>query len=283
MSEISETSSPERASARRNTGAAAIAVLAGALLIVAAVLKAYQAVMPGPAIALHLRLRDLALIEVELAVGAMLILNLWPRAAWGLALAAYAVFAGASVQKVMIGAKSCGCFGPAMVDPKIMVAIDAAMVVMLLVLGARGARVKGRPHSKAWRGGVIATTILMLAVAGGVAFAAVPKRGLVAMENGTYDFGILSVEQAKQCEHTFVVRNTASVPVRITNYKSSCGCTVAEVPTTPIAPGDSATVIVRATWEDFTGRTGSTVTLETDHRWTPRVALTITAEVFANR
>src|SRR5688572_25178970 len=103
MSEIATVSSP--IPSRRHWLATAVATAAGLLLVVAAILKAYQAVMPGPAIALHLRLRDLALIEFELALGAMLMLNLWPRAAWGLALAAYAVFAGMSVQKIMMGAK----------------------------------------------------------------------------------------------------------------------------------------------------------------------------------
>jgi hypothetical protein len=255
--------------------ATTVAVLAGTLLLVAAVLKGYEAVMPGPALALHLRLRDLALIEFELALGAMLILNMRPALAWGMALAAYAVFAGFSVQKVMMGAKSCGCFGTAAVNPKIMVAIDLAIVVMLLVAGPRRADTMQR--SRLRRAGAALAIVLMLSVAAGIAFAAIPKRGLVATEDGTHDFGKISAAEA--IEHTFTVRNTASTPVHITGYKSSCGCTVADIPTAPIASGGSANVVVRASWKDFTGRTASTVTLQTDNRWTPKVELTISGEI----
>jgi hypothetical protein len=38
-------------------------------------------------------------------------------------------------------------------------------------------------------------------------------------------------------------------------------------------------VRVVADWKDVDGKTASTVTLETDARWTPRVVLTISGEV----
>ena len=56
-----------------------------------------------------------------------------PTVAWGLAIAAYTVFAAVSVQKVMAGAKSCGCFGPAAVDPvKLASAANPAVGVVAL-------------------------------------------------------------------------------------------------------------------------------------------------------
>jgi hypothetical protein len=252
-------------------------IVAGLLLILAATLKAYQAAMPGPAVALRLRLFDVALIEFELAVGGMLLLNVRPTIAWGLAVAAFTVFAGVSVQKALAGAKSCGCFGPAAVNPKLMAAADAAIVVMLLLAGPRLPRVGNR--GAVTRAAAVAIFTLMLAAAAGIAFAAIPKHGLIVSGDDSYDFGTLTTAQAGRCEHAFTVGNTSRVPIRITSFKSSCGCTVADVPTAPIPPGGSAEVRVRADWSKVTGSTASTVTLNTDNHWTPRVELTIRGHI----
>jgi hypothetical protein len=106
----------------------------------------------------------------------------------------------------------------------------------------------------------------------------VPKRGLIA-ENPDYDFGMLAPEEAARAEHVFLVRNTANRPLRITDFRSSCACTVASLPTGPIAPDESARVTVRADWSNAAGAPYARVTLKTDNFWTPSVALLIHAEL----
>jgi hypothetical protein len=255
---------------------AALHVTVGTLLVAAAVLKAYQAGTSLPGIPLRLRLLDLALIEFEFVVGGMLLLNVWRVGAWALTVAAFTIFAGVSVKRAMAGASSCGCFGPARVDPKLMAGVDMLVVLLLMLSGPRPA--SRRPRGAFVRAGGAVLLALMVLAAGAVAFAAVPKRGLVA-ENGAFDFGIVNPAQANRAEHTFTVRNTSQRPIRITGSRSSCRCTVAEMATTPIAPGEATKVHVRADWSKVVGSASAQVTLETDNRWTPEVPLVINGQV----
>ncbi len=247
------------------------------LLIVAAMLKTYQSFRTTPEMAMYARAFELGLIEFELIVGGMLLLKLYPRLAWGLTVVAFTIFTGVSVKNTLAHVPACGCFGPAAVNPRVMAAIDALIVVGLLMTGPRPTSVP--VYQRLWRTGVVAVVAFMFLAVGISAYAAVPKRGLVADEHGMYDFGTLRAEDAKLCEHTFVMRNTSSRPIRVTGSTTSCACTVAEVPSAPIPAGSSAEVRVQAHWAFGAGSTYSLVTLKTDSRWTPEVHLTLAAQI----
>ena len=45
-------------------------------------------------------------------------------------------------------------------------------------------------------------------------------------------------------EHTFVITNTGSVPLVLTEYEVECDCTKAVLPTDPILPGESFNLLV---------------------------------------
>ena len=45
--------------------------------------------------------------------------------------------------------------------------------------------------------------------------------------------------------NVFKFTNTGEAPLVIVNAKSSCGCTVPTYPKTPVAPGDSAEMLVK--------------------------------------
>jgi len=158
-----------------------------------------------------------------------------------------------------------------------MAGLDLLIVLLLVLVGPRPPRT-GRRGGIA-RTGAVTIVVLALIAVGAAAFAAAPKRGLVAAEKGIYDFGVVPARQAKRCEHIFLVRNTAKEAVRITGFKSSCGCTVAELPASSIPPGGSAEVRVRADWSGVAGSVYARVTLETDNRWTSRVPLMINGEI----
>jgi len=264
------------AAPRRRDWSAAVHIAVGLLLVAAAILKGYQAGTSLPGIPLRLRLMDLALIEFELLLGGMLLLNRWRRAAWALTIVTFTVFAGVSLNKALAGAPSCGCFGAVTVNPKLMVALDTLVVILLVFAGPRPIRTAARPRLR--RVGAVAILALMCAAVGGVAFAAVPKRGLEA-DNANFDFGALYPYQAKVCAHTFTVRNTSDRPIRILASPSSCSCTVSQAPTAPIPPGQSAEVRLRADWSKIVGNPYAQVTLETDSRWTPKVPLVIHAQI----
>ena len=58
-----------------------------------------------------------------------------------------------------------------------------------------------------------------------------------------FDFG--TIDQGTAVEHVFKFTNTGEAPLVIVNAKSTCGCTVPSYPKTPIAPGDSAEMLVK--------------------------------------
>lgn len=48
-----------------------------------------------------------------------------------------------------------------------------------------------------------------------------------------------NVKEGEQLEHVYIITNTGDVPLIISDYKVSCTCTKAELPESPILPGDS--------------------------------------------
>ena len=66
----------------------------------------------------------------------------------------------------------------------------------------------------------------------------------MSFEKSEHDFG--SITQGTPQETMFKFTNTGDAPLIITDAKSSCGCTVPEYPkNTPIAPGDSGSMVVK--------------------------------------
>jgi hypothetical protein len=259
-------------------------LLAAALLTAAALLKAYQAAGRPQNLPLAPRVLEIAAVEFELLLAALLALRVRPSLTWGVAVATFAVFAGVSLKKALAGAPHCGCFGPVHMNPRVTTVVDAVMVALLLLAGPQiepsdGARAMRR--RVAWRLAAGAFAALMLVSFAGAAYAAWPKPGLVADAPDNYDFGTVSADRAAagRLEHAFVVRNTASRPLRITGARNGCACTVTDLPAAPIPPGPSATVTVRADWSGVVGRPYAQVTLETDSFWTPRVPLVVQAEI----
>lgn len=66
---------------------------------------------------------------------------------------------------------------------------------------------------------------------------------VMSFTKSEHDFG--SIVQGTPQETVFTFTNTGNAPLIITDAKSSCGCTVPEKPTGPIAPGDTGELKVR--------------------------------------
>jgi len=74
--------------------------------------------------------------------------------------------------------------------------------------------------------------------------AAMPVAGpLIAVDNPTYDFGKASV--GEKVHHTYMVTNTGTETLQISNVHPSCGCTTVGGWTTNIAPGKSGQIAVQ--------------------------------------
>lgn len=78
------------------------------------------------------------------------------------------------------------------------------------------------------------------------------QAGKFEWETKIYDFG--TVEEGTQVEYSYKFKNVGKAPLIVSNAKGSCGCTVPEKPTDPIAPGETGEIKVKF---NSTGRTGS--------------------------
>lgn len=66
--------------------------------------------------------------------------------------------------------------------------------------------------------------------------------GVTWLEAQQHDFGTL--RQGRPAAHRFVFKNTGTQPLIIDNVRTPCGCTAVEWPEAPIAPGDTAAIVV---------------------------------------
>ncbi|GAB3219146.1 hypothetical protein GCM10027454_08160 [Algoriphagus aestuariicola] len=65
---------------------------------------------------------------------------------------------------------------------------------------------------------------------------------VITFEEKSVDFG--DIVQGAKVEHTFVLTNSGSAPLVISNVAATCGCTVPSWPKEPVAPGKSAEIKV---------------------------------------
>lgn len=65
----------------------------------------------------------------------------------------------------------------------------------------------------------------------------------MTIDKEVHDYGTIKQNANGACE--FLITNTGSEPLIISNAKGSCGCTVPEWPKAPILPGKSAAMTVR--------------------------------------
>ncbi|MFO8053632.1 MAG: DUF1573 domain-containing protein [Bacteroidales bacterium] len=69
------------------------------------------------------------------------------------------------------------------------------------------------------------------------------EKAIIEFDKKVHNYGTIHQNDDGTCEFKFV--NTGNVPLRLTNVRSSCGCTVPKWPRNPIAAGDSGRIEVR--------------------------------------
>jgi len=103
--------------------------------------------------------------------------------------------------------------------------------------------------------------------------------GLVCNENA-HDFGPMTIKEAAEREHTFVLTNTSDRPIKIVKQSSTCGCTVVTLPKgTVVPPAGDIKVPVKADWRSRPGAQSAVVTILTDDSKTPSVDLVVSGFV----
>ena len=116
-------------------------VVAGLVLIAATVLKIHQ-LLTEPIISEGFWESwkfFLIQIPLELGLGIWLVCGVFRKAAWVVAVLSFGLFIVVTLQKGLIGAESCGCFGRVHVNPWITLsAIDIPLFLALLIFRPKG-------------------------------------------------------------------------------------------------------------------------------------------------
>lgn len=94
-----------------------------------------------------------------------------------------------------------------------------------------------------------------------VALAQVGPKIVFKDKDNTIDYGTVT-KDTDDGLRKFEFTNTGDKPLLITNAKSTCGCTVADYPKSPILPGKTGTIEVRYNMNP--GPIRKTITLETN-------------------
>ena len=111
-----------------------VRVFSAAILLVAAVLKAYD-LATGPSFGTGLfenRWFLIAAVEFELLLAIWLLAGNYPKVPWVVALALFSAYTFISVYKVLTGHASCGCFGGVQVNPWYTSVLNCLTVLSLL-------------------------------------------------------------------------------------------------------------------------------------------------------
>jgi len=122
--------------------------IAGAVLLVATILKSHQLLTEPILSEGFWESWEFFLIQIplELGLAIWLLSGLFRKAAWIIATIAFAGFIAVTLQKALIGAESCGCFGTVHVNPWItLFAIDLPILLLLLVFRPVGCKLMPPP------------------------------------------------------------------------------------------------------------------------------------------
>ncbi|TWT42120.1 hypothetical protein RAS1_32490 [Phycisphaerae bacterium RAS1] len=101
-------------------------------------------------------------------------------------------------------------------------------------------------------------------------------KGKLELSNNVWDFG--DVWQGDAVQGEIGVKNTGEGPLMI-DVRSSCGCTVATKPKSPLAPGESDKLVISYNTQKRKGPANQTVTLTTDDPAQPSVPVTVKGTV----
>jgi hypothetical protein len=126
----------ERRPSPRFVGWHFVRILLGIALLLAAGLKVHQfattpAVTPG---LVGNRWLALAITEIELVLGLLLLFNMVRRPFWFACILFFSAAAAVSLSKALAGTSSCGCFGQLQINPWMSFAFDLVAITLLVAV-----------------------------------------------------------------------------------------------------------------------------------------------------
>jgi len=107
---------------------------------------------------------------------------------------------------------------------------------------------------------------------------AVGKSGpAISFEKTVYDLGDVGQSTKNTCEFRFT--NTGQAPLKITNVRRTCGCTVFQLDKKECAPGEAGLITVSYTVDRSTGLREKHIYVSSNDNEHPNLKLTIKARV----
>jgi hypothetical protein len=191
---------------------------------------------------------SVGLVVGELGLGLWLLAGVLPSSARSVAVCCFGLFFAVSLEKAVAGEVSCACFGNLTVTPWLTAALDAGLVVALLVGGVPAA-----PPAPLRRAGLVG--LLGVGLASAVALES-PDPGAPPLraEPAIVDLGTLG--RGQRAEADIVLRNPTGREVQISSVTSSCPCLSFHLPWNQVGSGQTAqgTVVLDLSREpDFSG------------------------------
>lgn len=95
----------------------------------------------------------------------------------------------------------------------------------------------------------------------------------ISVTSPSFNFG--SRENTETVEHVFIIENTGDLSLEIVRTRTSCGCTVANISSKTIAPGQSAELTARLNLKNRHGMQRKHITVESNDPDTPSLQLTL--------
>ena len=187
-----------------------------------------------------------ALISVELALGFWFVSGYGVRASRWVAIALFATFAAASSSAAFAGAASCDCLGAVKANPRVVLAFDVLVVLILLAV-----RFKGPWGASDRLAGRIALGTFALSAAGivlasamfGSWFNASAQRDNQPLFIDPVAASVGDCRPGEPVATTVIFFNRSDKPIQIIVAQSDCSCITADVPAW-VAPGEARGVRV---------------------------------------
>ena len=95
----------------------------------------------------------------------------------------------------------------------------------------------------------------------------------IEVDEPSYDFG--EVETGETIEHTFTVKNSGDAELVISRVKPSCGCTVANISSKNLAPGETAEITASLNLKGRKGRQRKSIRVDSNDPDAPQTVLFI--------
>ena len=219
----------------------------------------------------------------EIVLGAWLLSGLSRFVAWLAAVVAFATFAGISGYLGIVGQSSCGCFGAIKASPWAAFTLDIAVLVLLAT---------GKPKWTSWHydcslanrwcGGAAAVMVVLWLVA--LAFYGSTSAALAKLRNEhvSVEPGFVDLGEGKPFESraaSIDLINRTRSPIRIVGTNLGCACSLINALPLHLPPNERVTVGIRMNSPEGPGRFARIITLTTDDRVQPLVAIQVSGSV----